>query len=318
MNQRIDPIGNDPNNGGTMHAVVLVLVLGLPVLLIGLIVLLVTAGRSAPPQDQGATVVAARRHETRISTAAGAASLCVALALGGPVATGRFPSGVLLGLSPFAAVLMFCVVRTVGEARWPRPTGDVRSAPLVRRSLRDQGGWRLPVFLGTAGALGVALVVFGLTAGEDGYSVDRTTPNAGGPGLEVLSAGPYPGWEAGVPALLALLLAVGATLVALRAVTRRPPIGLLSPAQDGALRRTSAAQVLAGAQLWVGLGATGYLAFAAGALFRVGWTVGGLACLLLALVAFAGSVVLAASAALAQRADIGAGVPRTVASGSAT
>ena len=109
------------------------------------------------------------------------------------MAAGRFPSGVLLGLSPFAAVLMFCLFRTVGEARWPRPTGDVRSAPLVRRSLRDQGGWRLPVFFGTAGALGVALVVFGLTAGDDGYSVDRTVSNAGSPGLEVLSAGPYPG-----------------------------------------------------------------------------------------------------------------------------
>lgn len=298
-----------------MHVALLVVVLGLPVLLLALTVLLVTAGRVGPPQDQDATVVAARRHETRISAAAAASSVCVAIALGERVAIPWIPSGVLLGLAPFAATLVFCVVRIVGEARWPRPTGDVRSAPLVRRGLRDQGGWRLTAFVGTAGALGVALVVFGLTAGDDGRSVDRAVSNAGGVGLEVHSAGPYPGWEFGGPALLALLLAVGATLVALRAVIRRPPIGLLSPVQDGVLRRTSATQVLAGAQLWIGLGAAGYLAFAGGALFRVGWTVGGLACLVVALVAFVGSVVIAASAALVQRVDT-AGL-RTATSGSA-
>jgi hypothetical protein len=286
-----------------MHAVVIVVVLGLPVVAVALIVLLVTAqGR---PQDQDATVVAARRHETRISAVAAAASIGVALALGSQVASGS-PSGLLLGVAPLVAALTFCLVRAVGETRWPRPTGEVRSAPLVRRGVRDQGGWRLAVFAGTAAGLAVALVVLGLTAADDGRSVERTVSPVGDAGIEVHGAGPYPGWDLGGPALLVLLLVVGAVFVALRVVTRRPPIGLLSPAQDDAIRRTSAARVLAGAQVWVGLGAAGYLAFAAGALFRVGFLAGGAVCVVVAVAAFVGSLVIAATAMLPRRAGVAA------------
>lgn len=289
-----------------MHAVVLVIVLGLPALLVALIVLMVT-NQGGPPRDHDATVVAARRHETRTSAAAAAASLCAALVLGNPAAVTWGPPGVLLGLAPFAAALTFCVARTVGEARWPRPSGEVRSAPLLRRSVRDQGGWRLPLFVATAAAFAVALVVFGFTAAADGRSVERVVASAGGVALESRGAGPYPGWEFGGPALVALLLVVGVTLLALRAVTRRPPIGLLAPAQDDAIRRTSAARVLAGAQAWVGLGAAGYLAFAGGALLRVDWPAGGVVCVLLAVVAFVGSLAVATTALTPRRAGAGAG-----------
>ena len=116
-------------------------------------------------------------------------------------------------------------------------------------------------FLGTTGALGVAFVVFGLTAADDGRSVEsveRQVTYPGDPGTEVVSAaGPYPGWEFGGPALVLLALVVVAVLVALRVVTRRPPIGLLSAAQDDAIRRTSAARVLAGRAAVVGVGAGG-------------------------------------------------------------
>lgn len=296
-----------------MHAAVIVMGLGLPALVGALIVLLVTA-QGGSPHGHDATVVAARRHETRSSAAAAAASICAALALGNPGAQWG-PPGMLLGVAPFVAALWFSLARAVGERRWPRPTGDVRRAPLVRRSVRDQGGWRLPLLLGTAGGLGAALVVFGLTAADDGRSVERTVRSAGAAGLELHGAGPYPGWELGVPALVALLLAVGATLVALRAVTRRPPIGLLTPEQDEAIRRTSAARVLAGAQAWVGLGATGYLAFAAGALLRVGWLAGGIACVALAVVALIGSLIVAGMSAAPRRAAAGVAALRTAPSG---
>ncbi|MFC8797531.1 hypothetical protein ACFT2C_07340 [Promicromonospora sp. NPDC057138] len=292
-----------------MHALVIVIALGLPVLIVALIVLLV-AQRGGPPHDLDATVVAARRHETRISAVAATTSIVIALALWIAAATWSQP-GVLLGVAPFAAALTFSLARAVGEARWPRPTGEVRSAPLVRRSLGDQGGWRLPLLASTVAGLVVALVVFGLTAAGDGRSVERVLDA----GRETHSAGPYPGWAVGVPALLVLALAVGATLVALRAVTRRPPIGLLSPEQDDAIRRTSAARVLAGAQLWVGVGAAAYLAFAAGALLRVDWLGGGIVCLLLAVVAFVGSVVVAATALPSRRTRAAVGVPRTATPG---
>lgn len=294
-----------------MHALVIVVALGLPVLIVALIVLLV-AQRGGPPHDLDATVVAARRHETRISAVAATTSIVIALALWVAAATWGEP-GMLLGVAPFAAALTFSLARAVGEARWPRPTGEVRSAPLVRRSVRDQGGWRLSLFAGTVAGFVVALVIFGLTAADDGRSVERLLDA----GRETHSAGPYPGWALGVPVLVVLALAVGATFVALRAVTRRPPIGLLSPEQDDAIRRTSAARVLAGAQVWVGFGAAGCLAFAAGALFRVDWLGAGLGCLLVALVAFVGSVVTAATALPSRRTRAAAGVPHAAAPGPA-
>jgi hypothetical protein len=305
MNQRIDSI-----NGGIVHVLIIVVVLGLPVLLVALIVLLVTQ-QGRPPHDHDATVVAARRHETRTSAAAATASIMMALALWIAAATWGEP-GLLLGVAPFAAALTFSLARTVGEARWPRPTGEVRSAPLVRRSLRDQGGWRLPLFVGTVAGLVVALVVFGVTAADDGRSVERVLDA----GRETHSAGPYPGWALGVPVLVVLALAIGATFVALRAVTRRPPIGLLSPEQDDAIRRTSAARVLAGAQIWVGIGAAACLAFAAGALLRVDWLGGALVCLLVALVVLVGSVVIAATALPSRRSRAAGGVLRAATPGS--
>jgi hypothetical protein len=299
-----------------MYAPALLLVVGVPVLLVALVALLFAVLRRGRPEGHDATVVAARRHEARISTASAVSSVGAALAVGNPAVTSWGPSGLLLGLAPFAAALVFSLARIVGESRWPRPTGEVRTAPLVRRSLWDQGGWRLRVFLGTAGALGIALVAFGLTAADDGRSVERTIVHSGDLGTEVLGAGPYPGWPLGGPALVLLALAVAGVLVALHAVTRRPPIGLLSTAQDDAIRRTSAARLLAGVQVWVGLGAAGHLAFGGSALVRVGWSAGGFACLVLALVALVGSVVVAAPALLARRSLAGDAGPRATPAGS--
>lgn len=299
-----------------MFTPTLLVVVLIPLGLIALVAFLVAVLRAGQPDGHDATVAAARRHEARISAAAAVSSIGVALVLGSPGVASWGPPGVLLGLVPFAAALTFGLARIVGESRWPRPAGEVRTAPLVRRSVRDQGGWRLRVFLGTAGALASALVVLGLTAAGDGRSVERTIMH-GDAGTEVLGAGPYPGWELGAPALGALLLAVVAALVALRAVTRRPPIGLLSTAQDDAIRRTSAARVLAGAQVWVGLGAAGHLAVGGSALVRVGWSAGGVVCLVLALVALAGSVVVAAPALVARRTAGDAGPLATPAGSSA-
>lgn len=152
--------------------------------------------------------------------------------------------------------------------------------------MRDQGGWRLVTFLGTVGALGAAFVVFGRFG------------------------------QFGGPALVLLVLVVVAVLVALRVVTRRPPIGLLTPAQDDAIRRTSASRVLAGAQLWVGLGAAGHLVLAGGALNSTGGMTGGLVSLVLALVLVIGSVVIAAPALLYRRVEPTGTAPRAASTGS--
>lgn len=256
--------------------IVLVLVPGAVALLVAVLL----AGRR--PDGHDATVDAARRHEARISTAAAALSTGLAVGLGNRAVDPLGPPGMLLGLAPFAAVLMICLARIVGESRWPRPTGEVRTAPLVRRSVRDQGGWRLVTFLGTAGALVAAFVAFGAAV-----------------------AGPV---------VVLLLLVVAAVLVALRVVTRRPPIGLLSPAQDDAIRRTSASRVLAGAQLWLGLGAALHLVL--DGLDSTGGMTGGLLSLALALVLVIGSVVVAVPALVYRRAESTGPAPRAASTGS--
>jgi hypothetical protein len=66
------------------------------------------------------------------------------------------------------------------------------------------------------------------------------------------ASGPYPGWAYGVPMLVGLALALLATVVTLRLIARRAPLGGLARWHDDAVRRTSAARTLAGVQVCLG------------------------------------------------------------------
>src|SRR5947209_8269470 len=47
------------------------------------------------------------------------------------------PGGSVQAVLPLVGGLAFLAVCAVGELTWPRPVGDLRRAPLVRRRLRD-------------------------------------------------------------------------------------------------------------------------------------------------------------------------------------
>lgn len=210
--------------------------------------------------DDDAAARAARRHETLIATASTVAAAATAVAvLSLPVSWTApwFPSddapGAVRAGGPFAVALAYCAVRAVGELTWPRPRGAVRSAPLARRTVADLGGRRLRWLLVCAGLLAATLVVTGLTAAPDGTSVPHPVRVTSDGGVLTGASGPYPGWAYGVPLLVGLVLAVLATAAALRVVARRAPLSAVPRVHDDAVRRTSAARVVAGVQLCVGV-----------------------------------------------------------------
>lgn len=268
-------------------------------LLLAVTAIVVAALRTGHPPPGPAVARAARRHETLVSLAAAAASVATLLAL---VSAPRLPdapwaAGAATYTSPFLAGTVFCLARLLGELRWPRPVGAVRRAPLTRRTIRDVGGRRLRLLVATVALGAVAVVVLGLTAAADGRSVAHPVVHDGvGNVLRTGASGPYPGWPYGLPILVTALLALGAALAALRTVTRRPPLVDVPTEHDDAVRRTSAARVLAGAQLWVGGGLGAMLLLAAMVLGGAGWTAGAVAGAVLGLALAGGSVVAAATA----------------------
>lgn len=284
--------------------------------------LAVAATRGGPAAQAPAVARAARRHEAVVSACAAAASVgVVVLLVASPLTPwttvaawhGAAP-GVPFFTAPLLGAVAFCLVRALGEALWPRPAGAVRRAPLVRRTVPDLGGWRLRVLTGTVAAGLVAVGVFGATAEPDGRSVAHPVRVDESGGLITGASGPYPGWAYGVPVALALVLALAAALLALRSVTRRAPLALLPAEHDDAVRRTSAARVLAGAQLWAGLAVGAMALVAAVSLRSAEHPLASSAAALLGAACALGSVGVAATALPGRRARGGLpGLPADVA-----
>ncbi|MFC8596857.1 hypothetical protein [Isoptericola sp. NPDC057191] len=241
--------------GGVLVAATVAVVL--PAALVALVLWLVTRR----PSDDGGPVRAARRHELMVSSVAlGASAVCAILLAAQPVVwPGWAPApGLLQAVAPFTVALVFCAVRAVGERTWPRPSGEVRAAPLSRRTVGSLGGARLRVALGTAGVFAVVLVACGLTADASGRAFPTGPVALADGGVLTGASGPYPGWPYGVAMLLGLAATVVATWAALRSIVRRPPLHGVPAAHDDAVRATSAARLLGAVQLClgVGLGAT--------------------------------------------------------------
>lgn len=246
-----------------------VVLLGMLVLGVAAVAVVVALGAvllsrpGTPPPSQ--TAAAARRHAAVVSGVAWGLSL-LTLVAGGPVATAAtsgLTEGVALGLVPAVAGVVLAAVHAVGELTWPRPTGTVRRAGLVRRTVADVAPRRLHLLLrGWAATLVVVLLVCGLVA--DDRQVTRTLENG------ATSAGPFPGWFYGVPLLVATLVVLGATEGVLHLVARRPAVVDARPAWDLSLRRLSAHRVLRGGQLVLGLTTAGVLAVAGSAVHNVG------------------------------------------------
>lgn len=258
---------------------VLVALLFLVPAFVAVLALWLSARRTAV-QGGADVAVAARRHETLVSLGAALAGAVVAVVvLVQPLtwtAVDAVPDtpSLLWAVGPFLVCVVFCLVRAAGELTWPRPSGTIRTAALVRRTVADLGGGRLVWFLATAAVGGAAIVTFGLTSGSDGRSVAHpVVRDAAGQVVITGASGPYPGWAYGVPILVVLAGAVLTTLATLRLVARRSPLSGVPALHDDAVRRTSAARVLGGAQLTVGGGISLLTLFAAIALGSAGWPV---------------------------------------------
>jgi hypothetical protein len=246
------------------------------VVLAGVVVLvvhLVAALRGGPAPAAPAVALAARRHETFVSVVAVLASAGATVAflmlpsLPLSPAGGPRSAGYALGAAtaPYVGAVVLCLVRAVGERTWPRPRGAVRTAPLTRRTVVRTGGWRLVVLVATLGTGFVAVLLYGATATPDGQRVAHTVVQHDG--LVTWGArGPYPGWYYGGPIAVGLAAVAVAALLALRILTRRPPLPLVTAEHDDAVRRLAAARLLAGAQLWAGAGVGLMMLFAALAL----------------------------------------------------
>jgi len=219
---------------------------GLPALVVLALVVVVglavsVGGRPGPSPE--ATVAAARRHALVVSIAAVLVGLVVVgwLLVAAADPGHGFPGsmGDAAAFAPLAFALAHTVVLAVGELTWPRPTGSVRRARLVRRRLADVVPRRLfRLALALTAALVVLLVVGALLSDPDGRTISRTS------GAEGWSHGPWPGPHYGTVLGTELVLLVLAVGVALRLVVDRPAVATEDERIETALRRASAHRVL--------------------------------------------------------------------------
>lgn len=236
-----------------------------------LVVALIVVRRSPDP-SQGAG--AARRHAGVVHALAWvlAAVTPIVLTLTAPAVFSAGPSGlyaglyagVVVGLVPTAFGVPFLVTHAAGELTWPRPTGRVRRAALVRRTARDVAPPLLRRALWSwAAVLVVTLVASGLLA-DEGRHITRVFPGGSS------TASPFPGWFYGLPLLAATALVLLAAEGVLQLVARRPAVMDAAPEWDSGLRRLSAHRVLRGAQLVLALTAAGVLSVAGSAVASAG------------------------------------------------
>jgi hypothetical protein len=221
-------------------------VAGLPAVVVLVLVVAVglavsVGGRPGPSQE--ATVTAARRHALVVSVTAVVVGLfVVGWLLWAAADPGHgFPGSMsdAAAFAPLAFALGHTVVLAVGELTWPRPTGSVRRARLLRRRLADVVPRRLSRLALAATAAAVVLLVLGaLLSDPDGRSISRAQ------GTETRGHGPWPGPHYGGVLATELVLLAAAVAVALWLVVNRPAVATDDERIETALRRASAHRVL--------------------------------------------------------------------------
>lgn len=220
------------------NAGLLIFVLPLLVVAVGAVTL--TAATARPDSTLSSEVASARRHAVLTSALAavamaGAVLLVVVSALVADV--GIAPR--VLACLPLAATGIALVVLLLGELTWPRPHGATRTAVLHDRSAATvlPGRWVAAAALVTV-VTAALLVVGGLLGSADGRSVSRSTPTTS------QSSGPFPGWAYTVPQLVALAVCVLLVVLVVRAALRRSTVVSAAVDIDRVLRRASTARAL--------------------------------------------------------------------------
>jgi len=175
----------------------------------------------------------------RHDKATGAVAMCVAVS--GVVITGVIVHDHPVAIWPGAIAGVLAIIAS--ERRWPRPSGSIRSVPLVA----PRGAWRLIPWLGVTLA-GIGLVAAALVIGfcwmvgdtPDGRTIrgNVTWPGQGGPDGVVIVDG-FPGWSVGLITALGGVALLGTVAVGWLLVARRPALRAVLPDLDLQFRRAS-------------------------------------------------------------------------------
>jgi hypothetical protein len=216
------------------------LVLVLPLLVVAVGAVALTAAPARPDSTLASEVVSARRHASVTSLLAVVAmSATVIVPVAAALVTDAGLAPRIQACLPLAATAVALVVLLVGELTWPRPHGSTRTAVLHDRSVATvlHRRWAAAA-ASVTGATVLLLVTGGLLGSVDGRSISRTTP------VTVESAGPFPGWDYTVPQLAALALCLVLVGSVARAALRRSTVVSASVDVDRVLRRASTARAL--------------------------------------------------------------------------
>lgn len=149
--------------------------------------------------------------------------LVAGLAVGTGVFVGGAAIGPLHGLPQMLAPGLGALVVLIGIAVSPRArrAGMSGEAELRVRGASSLGpAWFYAVPASVAALMLLTVVFFGASSGADERGLYRSISISGG-GLSA-SAGPYPGWFYGLPAMVMALLLLAATVVALARLARQP------------------------------------------------------------------------------------------------
>ena len=253
------------------------LVLVVPLLLllaVGTVVLVALAATRRPDARLTSEVAAARRHGLVTSVLA-IAFVLLSPAVLWPVLSQVVPGGFLLGTLPLLGAIGAQAVLLVGERTWPRPQGTTRTALVHPRSISMflRGGWAVL----TAAAVGTLAVVIAtgryLGRDDDGHSLHTVDHGPDGV-MSGRTAGPFPGWDYGLPQTVALLVLLALLVLVLRAITGRPAVVTADASTDLLLRRASAARTYRVTSFAVLLTLAGDLFFAGTSMQRI-YTGGG-------------------------------------------
>ena len=227
------------------------LVLIVPLLLlvvVGLVVLVALAASARPDHTLTRELASARRHGV-VTSAIAVAVMLVMLVLTptGVTVAGLTVVGLdgarLAAVLPLAGSAAALLVLLLGELTWPRPRGATRTALVHDRSvgLLLRGRWATVAGAAVA-VLVLTTLVAGLIAHDDGQSLHTEVRATDGTVLEGRGAGPFPGWEYGLPQLAVLGVALVLLAAVLRAATTRATVVTADLDTDRLLRRSSAAR----------------------------------------------------------------------------
>ncbi|MGY1705282.1 hypothetical protein ACI79C_11940 [Geodermatophilus sp. SYSU D00697] len=245
-----------------------------PLLLVVVLVGAVAGGAAVArrnPPSREAAVAAARTHAVRTGGAALLLGAAAAVAVGQAGLGSSSPGslGVTALLVPVAAGVVHTAVLALGELTWPRPSGGVRRARLVRRGLLDAGPRWLVRTTAAASVGAVATIALGAAlAAPDGRSLTLEVPPV------EATAGPFPGLVYGRPAGLGLLVLAVVTAAALWVVATRPAVATEDERAEAALRRASTHRVLRAAAATTLVVTGGLLTVAGHAVWSVGSSTG--------------------------------------------